>query len=104
MKITIFAATGGIGRQVLEQAVAAGHDVTAVVRNPRNLPSAEPICPKPGRPQAGRGATTLCTLVADQTAGEAVFAARYDAPVTIPLRDLAEGNPHAQRSFAAARE
>jgi putative NADH-flavin reductase len=38
MKLTIFAATGGIGRQVLEQAVAAGHDVTAVVRNPRNLP------------------------------------------------------------------
>ncbi len=40
MKITIFAATGGIGRQLLEQAVAAGHDVTAVARNPRNLPSA----------------------------------------------------------------
>ncbi len=55
-------------------------------------------------PQAGRGATTLCTLVADLTAGEAVFAARDDAPVTIPLLDLAEGNPHAQRSFAAARE
>ena len=26
MKLTIVAATGGIGRQVLEQAVAAGHD------------------------------------------------------------------------------
>jgi putative NADH-flavin reductase len=37
MKLTIFAATGGIGRQVLEQAVAAGHDVTAVVRNPNRL-------------------------------------------------------------------
>ncbi len=37
MKLTIFAATGGIGRQVLEQAVAAGHDVTAVVRNPKTL-------------------------------------------------------------------
>ena len=37
MKLTIFAATGGIGRQVLEQAVAAGHDVTAVVRNPKRL-------------------------------------------------------------------
>lgn len=37
MKLTIFAATGGIGRQVLEQAVAAGHDVTAVVRNPTKL-------------------------------------------------------------------
>jgi putative NADH-flavin reductase len=37
MKLTIFAATGGIGRQVLEQVVAAGHDVTAVVRNPKKL-------------------------------------------------------------------
>jgi putative NADH-flavin reductase len=37
LKLTIFAATGGIGRQALEQAVAAGHDVTAVVRNPKKL-------------------------------------------------------------------
>ena len=37
MKLTIFAATGGIGRQALAQAVAAGHDVTAVVRNPEKL-------------------------------------------------------------------
>lgn len=34
MKLTIFAATGGIGRQLLRQAVAAGHEVTAVVRDP----------------------------------------------------------------------
>src|SRR3989440_3729219 len=39
MKLTIFAATGGIGRQLLDQAVAAGHDVTAVARNPENLPA-----------------------------------------------------------------
>jgi len=38
MKLTIFAATGGIGRQILEQAVDAGHDVTAVVRHPQKLP------------------------------------------------------------------
>jgi putative NADH-flavin reductase len=37
MKLTIIAATGGVGRELLEQAVAAGHDVTAVVRNPRKL-------------------------------------------------------------------
>jgi putative NADH-flavin reductase len=37
MKLTIFAATGGIGRQVMEQAVAAGHDVTAVARNPKTI-------------------------------------------------------------------
>jgi putative NADH-flavin reductase len=37
MKLTIFAATGGIGQQILAQAAAAGHDVTAVVRDPRKL-------------------------------------------------------------------
>lgn len=37
MKLTIVAATGGIGRQILQQAVVAGHDVTAVVRNPAKL-------------------------------------------------------------------
>ncbi|MDT7598362.1 MAG: hypothetical protein QOK26_439 [Pseudonocardiales bacterium] len=37
MKLTIVAATGGIGRHLLEQALAAGHEVTAVVRNPSRL-------------------------------------------------------------------
>lgn len=37
MKLTIFAATGGIGRNLLEQAVDAGHEVTAVARTPANL-------------------------------------------------------------------
>jgi putative NADH-flavin reductase len=41
MKLTIFAATGGIGRQALEQAIAAGHDVTAVVRDPQKLPGSQ---------------------------------------------------------------
>jgi putative NADH-flavin reductase len=39
MKLTIFAATGGIGRQLVDQAIAAGHDVTAVARNPASLPA-----------------------------------------------------------------
>jgi putative NADH-flavin reductase len=37
MKVTIVGATGGIGGQLLEQAVAAGHQVTAVVRDPGKL-------------------------------------------------------------------
>jgi hypothetical protein len=41
----------------------------------------------------GRGLTTLCTLVADLTAGEAVIAARGEPPVAIPLADLSEGHP-----------
>jgi putative NADH-flavin reductase len=38
MRLTIVAATGGIGSQLLHQALAAGHEVTAVVRDPRRLP------------------------------------------------------------------
>lgn len=37
MRLVILAATGGIGRHLLEQALTAGHDVTAVVRNPDRL-------------------------------------------------------------------
>jgi putative NADH-flavin reductase len=34
MKLIVFGATGGIGSQVIPQALAAGHTVTAVARNP----------------------------------------------------------------------
>jgi uncharacterized protein YbjT (DUF2867 family) len=37
MNLTIVGATGGIGRQLLEQAAEAGQQVTAVVRNPDAL-------------------------------------------------------------------
>ncbi|MEU3506010.1 NAD(P)-binding oxidoreductase [Streptomyces hundungensis] len=34
MRLTVFGATGGIGRHVVQQALASGHEVTAVVRDP----------------------------------------------------------------------
>ena len=37
MQIALFGATGGTGRQVLEQAVAAGHNVTLLVRDPAKI-------------------------------------------------------------------
>jgi putative NADH-flavin reductase len=37
MRITVFGATGGTGRHVVEQALDAGHQVTAVVRDPARL-------------------------------------------------------------------
>ncbi|MGY0062138.1 NAD(P)-dependent oxidoreductase [Streptomyces sp. LZ34] len=38
MKLTVFGATGRIGRQVVQQALDSGHEVTAVVRDPARLP------------------------------------------------------------------
>ena len=37
MKLVVFGATGGTGGRVVEQALEAGHEVTAVVRNPARL-------------------------------------------------------------------
>lgn len=37
MKLTVFGATGGVGHEVVRQALEAGHEVTAVVRDPARL-------------------------------------------------------------------
>src|SRR3954468_22782921 len=37
MNLTVFGATGGIGRHVVNQALDAGHQVTAYARNPAKL-------------------------------------------------------------------
>ncbi|MFG2709728.1 NAD(P)-dependent oxidoreductase [Streptomyces goshikiensis] len=39
MRLTVFGATGGVGREVVRQALEAGHEVTAVVRDPARLRS-----------------------------------------------------------------
>jgi len=38
MKIALFGATGGTGKNFLQQALIAGHEVTALVRDPTRLP------------------------------------------------------------------
>jgi len=58
------------------------------------LPDGVRADPAPGH---AYNATTLCTFIADLTAGQAVIVARDEQPVTIPLPDLAEGNPHRHR-------
>ena len=40
--LLIIGANGGIGRQAVDQALSAGHRVTALVRNPAKLPLAHP--------------------------------------------------------------
>jgi putative NADH-flavin reductase len=41
MRFTVFGATGGTGRQLVRQALGAGHEVTAVVRDPARVPVPE---------------------------------------------------------------
>jgi putative NADH-flavin reductase len=84
MKLTIFAAAGGIGRQLLEQAIAAGHDVTAVARNPRNLSpvparavAADLACVDPAALQpAVAGADAVLSALGARTKADAGVAAR----------------------------
>ena len=43
MDLVIFGANGPTGRQVVKQALAAGHSVTAVTRKPSEYPIAAPL-------------------------------------------------------------
>ena len=82
MKLTIFAATGGIGRQLLGQAIAAGHDVTAVARNPQSLTAARVVAadlasvdPAELQP-AVAGADAVMSALGPRTKADAGVAAR----------------------------
>jgi putative NADH-flavin reductase len=94
MKLTIFAATGGIGRQLLEQAIAAGHDVTAVARNPQSLAgaaarvvaadlaSAEPAALQP----AVAGADAVLSALGPRTKADAGVVARGTKAITTAMQ------------------
>lgn len=93
MKLTIFAATGGIGRQASEQAVAAGHDVTAVARNPQDLSRAvRTVTADLGAPDiavltsAVDGADAVLSCLGPRTKSDAGIASKGTAAIIAAMR------------------
>ena len=94
MKLTIFAATGGIGRQLLEQAVAAGHDVTAVVRSPEKLSGeavrvvqADLAAPDPAALESAvSGADAVLSGLGPRSNADAGIAARGTAAIVAAMQ------------------
>ncbi|MFD0443837.1 NAD(P)H-binding protein [Streptomyces indonesiensis] len=60
MRIAVLGATGRTGRTVVEQALARGHQVVALVRSARSVRRLRSQCRRSGRDQAGRGRLTGC--------------------------------------------
>jgi putative NADH-flavin reductase len=74
MKIIVFGPTGGTGRQLVQQAIAQGHAVTAFARHPETIP------PQPGLATAA-GDTSDADAVQRAVAGhEAVLCALGGRP------------------------
>ncbi|WP_030508762.1 NAD(P)-dependent oxidoreductase [Microbispora rosea] len=75
MRITVFGATGNVGRRVVAEAVSRGHEVTGVARNPVRLAGL------PGEARARVGdATDVDDAVAVTTGQDVVITATCPAP------------------------
>jgi uncharacterized protein YbjT (DUF2867 family) len=96
MRITVFGATGGTGRHVVAEALDAGHQVSAVVRDPARLP----VPPREGLTvvtarlddraavlRAVTGADAVVDALGVRTTGPTTFRADTARVVTAAMRD-----------------
>lgn len=74
MKIALYGATGNIGRRILNEALARGHEVTAVVRDPAKVATQD------ARLHVARGDIFHADDVASQVAGHDVVISAYGRP------------------------
>ncbi|HEX8008970.1 MAG TPA: NAD(P)H-binding protein [Trebonia sp.] len=93
MRITIFGATGPTGRQLIDQALAAAHEVTVVTRRPGKL------SPRVGLTVAQADATDPEAVEAAVAGSEAVLSA-LGAPLTRrPVGTYSTGTGHIMASM-----
>jgi putative NADH-flavin reductase len=84
MRLIIVASTGGIGRELVRQAVRAGHDVTGVARNPQTPDAvrADLSHPDPGLLEATvKGADAVLSGLGARTRADEGVATRGTAAV-----------------------
>ena len=93
MKLTIFAATGGIGRELLQQALVDGHDVTAAVRNPAQVTAdvrtvaADLAAPDQARLESAvAGADAVLSGLGPRTAADRGITSRGTAAIISAMR------------------
>lgn len=88
MKLVVFGTTGGVGREVVRQALEVGHTVTAVVRDPAKLSaqarSYTPISQRPTStcsPTRSAPPTAVISAVGPTGRTDAGIAARATATI-----------------------
>jgi putative NADH-flavin reductase len=80
MKVVLYGASGMIGSRILNELLARGHDVTAVVRDPKKLTGVNAA--------VKTGDALSAADVAEKSAGADVVISAYAAPVTDPSKVL----------------
>lgn len=88
MRLVVLGATGPTGRVLTDQALAAGHHVTAVARRADTLP------PRPGLTAVAADATREGALDTALTGADAVLSALGVRPSRAPVRLYSTGTGH----------
>lgn len=99
LRLTVFGASGAVGRQVVEQALAAGHQVTAYVRNPAKIGVEDPsltvrvgeLCDAPAVRAAVHGSDAVISALGPSLSRKAQGMALVDGTRTILEAMRAEG-------------
>ena len=91
MKLIVFGATGGTGQQLVQQALAQGHAVTAFVRNPAKFGVSHPSL------RIVQGDVMDAASVEQAVSG-------HDAVLAAPARDASKVRSEGTRSIISAME
>jgi putative NADH-flavin reductase len=97
MRLVIFGPTGGTGRSLVERAIAEGHEVTALVRNPSRMKA------RHRRLKVVVGDAFHAAKVREAVAGhEAVISVLGSRQPSNPLYPHRPGDPHGPASAGSA--